>query len=695
MNKAIYISTTEHYSGKSLVLLGMMQILLRKIKRIGYFRPIINSSKKGVKDNHIETMINHFELDLKYEHAYAFTSKQLIKLKNQGKEDKIIETIIQKYKNIETQFDFILVEGSDLLGRGLDFEVDLNTTIANNLGMPVILVVNGLNKNPQYAMETAQMSYSAFVKRECKVISLVLNKLNEGYVEQVKEQLEKKLPKQIVKGVIPKRQILHNPTVKEIVDNLDAEVLLGEEFLDNRADHFIVGAMQVHNYIKHLKNNCVIISPGDRSDILMSAIQANNSENYPKVSAVILTGGLRPEASIIKLIKGLSSIIPVILVKDGTFNITNRIANIKSKVYSKNKTKINYGINLFEKYVDTNMLENKIITFKTQGMTPKMFQYNIIKRAKEHKKHIVLPEGTDSRILKATEIIIEQDVARLTLLGNREMILDQIKFHKLNIDIENLNIITPEQSDKYASYIDEFYELRKHKGINKIIARDYMSDVSYFGTMMVYKGDADGMVSGATHTTQHTIRPALQLIKTAKGVSTVSSVFFMLLDDKILVYGDCAINPNPNAEQLAEIAISSANTSKKFGLKPKVAMLSYSSGESGKGKDVEKVRLATKLAKQIQNELKIEGPIQYDAAVDKSVGKSKMPNSEVAGQANVLIFPDLNTGNNTYKAVQRETGALAIGPILQGLNKPVNDLSRGCNVKDIVNTIIITALQSE
>ena len=694
MNKAIYVSTIEHYSGKSVVLLGMMQILLRKINRIGYFRPIINSSKREEKDNHIQTMINHFELDIAYEDAYALTSKQLIRLKNQGKEDKIIETIIRRYKDIESQFDFVLVEGSDLLGRGLDFEVDLNATIANNLGMPVILVVNGLDKSVEQAIETAQMSYHSLIKKECKIICMVLNKLKEEYIGQVKLQLEKGLPKSLIKGVMPNRQVLHNPTIKEIVDNLEGEVLLGEKFLDNRADHFIVGAMQVHNYVKHLKNNCVIISPGDRSDILMSAIQANNSDNYPKVSAVILTGGLRPETSIIKLVQGLPNVIPVVLVKDGTFNVTNRMGNIKSKVYSENKTKINYGINLFEKYVDTNMLEDKVISFKTRGMTPKMFQYNIIKKAKENKKHIVLPEGMDIRILKATEIIMEQDIVKLTLLGDRETILGQINFHKLNIDANKLGIIAPENSGKFEKYVDEFYELRKHKGVNKIIARDCMSDVSYFGTMMVYKGDADGMVSGAVHTTGHTIRPALQIIKTAKGVSTVSSVFFMLLDDKILVYGDCAINPNPNAEQLAEIAISSANTAKAFGIEPKIAMLSYSSGESGKGEDVEKVRLATKLAKQAQQDLKIEGPIQYDAAVDRSVGKSKMPNSEVAGQANVLIFPDLNTGNNTYKAVQRETGALAIGPVLQGLNKPVNDLSRGCTVKDIVNTVVITAIQS-
>ena len=227
------------------------------------------------------------------------------------------------------------------------------------------------------------------------------------------------------------------------------------------------------------------------------------------------------------------------------------------------------------------------------------------------------------------------------------------------------------------------------------MAYDLMTDVSYFGTMMVYKGHADGMVSGAVHTTLHTIRPALQFIKTKPGVSIVSSIFFMCLPDRVSVFGDCAVNPNPTAGQLAEIAISSADSSRRFGIEPLVALLSYSSGTSGEGAEVDKVRQATALVRQKRPDLKVEGPIQYDAAVDPVVGRQKLPDSEVAGQASVLIFPDLNTGNNTYKAVQRETGALAIGPMLQGLNKPVNDLSRGCTVEDIFNTVVITAIQAQ
>ena len=311
------------------------------------------------------------------------------------------------------------------------------------------------------------------------------------------------------------------------------------------------------------------------------------------------------------------------------------------------------------------------------------------------KKHIVLPEGLDERILLAAARLTVLDIVDITLLGSENAIREKIAELGININLEKINIIDPGSSPQFEDYANTYYELRKKKNINLDMATDLMHDVSFFGTMMVYKGHADGMVSGAVNTTQHTIRPALQFIKTKPGVSVVSSVFFMCLDDRVSVFGDCAINPNPTAEQLAEIAISSSDSSADFGIEPKVAMLSYSSGSSGQGADVDKVREATEIVKKLRPKLKIEGPIQYDAAVDIKIGKKKLPNSKVAGEASVLIFPDLNTGNNTYKAVQRETGAIAIGPMLQGLNKPVNDLSRGCTVDDIFNTVIITAIQAQ
>ena len=392
-------------------------------------------------------------------------------------------------------------------------------------------------------------------------------------------------------------------------------------------------------------------------------------------------------------IDGLSNPIPIISVEPNTFESAEHLHGIRSYLSADNRFKVSTALRLFEDSVDVCELDEKLVKIKTIGMTPKMFEYNLIKKAQQSRKHIVLPEGDDERVLMAVEDLIERDVADLTLLGDPEVILP--KAQSLGIDMSKIKIIKPCEDERREKYAEKLVELRKHKGLSFDAALDLMCDVSYFGTMMIHCGDADGMVSGAAHTTQHTIRPALQIIKTVPDASIVSSVFFMCLEDRVVIYGDCAVNPNPNAEQLAEIAIQSAKTSIAFGIEPRVAMLSYSSGSSGKGEEVEKVRKATEIVKEKWPDLLIEGPIQYDAAVDKGVGLKKMPDSKVAGQATVLIFPDLNTGNNTYKAVQRETKALAVGPLLQGLNKPVNDLSRGCLVADIVNTVAMTAVQSE
>lgn len=434
---------------------------------------------------------------------------------------------------------------------------------------------------------------------------------------------------------------------------------------------------------------------GDRADIILGALQAHISDNYPSISGILLTGGLIPEDSIIKLIEVLSEIVPIVSVQGGTFSVTNSIGNIKSQIYAENTQKITSSIQDFDKYVQVDSLVEKLITFKTNGITPRMFKYNLLNQAKASKKHIVLPEGMDERILRATKQLIDLDVVKITLLGDKKQIEEKIAMLEIALDLNSIIIIDPIESEHFEEYAKTLFELRKHKNVNISMAKDLMEDVSYFGTMMVYKGDADGMVSGAVHTTQHTILPALQFIKTIPEASIVSSVFFMLLEDRVSVYGDCAINPNPTSEQLAEIAISSAATSLAFGIEPKIAMLSYSSGTSGVGEDVERVRKATEIVRNKRPDLKVGGPIQYDAAVDIKVGKLKLPNSEVAGQANVFVFPDLNTGNNTYKAVQRETKALAIGPIIQGLKKPVNDLSRGCTTDDISNTVIVTAIQAQ
>lgn len=695
MNKAVYIASNEAKSGKSIISIGMMQMLLGKTAKVGYFRPIIDDYPKGKRDNHINTILSYFDIPMNYEDAYAFTRSEIIRKVNQNEKNQIISTIINKYKAIEDKFDFILVEGTDFTGEGAIIEWNINVLVAKNLGIPTIIINSGVGKSLDELINSLYMAYDSFRDNGVEVLMVTANKVQPKNVPLVKEEMEQNLPSSVLVGVIPRNKVLGSPTVKEIVEVLEGKILFGEEHINNQAGAFSVGAMQLRNYLTHLKENSLVITPGDRADIILGALQANISANYPSVSGIILTGGILPEGPIIQLIEGLSEIVPIISVDGGTYAIANKVGDIQPRMYAENVNKIVRSIEEFNLHIPVDALEEKLITFKANSITPRMFQYNMLKRAASNKKHIVLPEGSDERILIATKQLQSVNAVHITLLGDPIKIQNKIAQLDIDLDIDKVSIINPTESAYYEDYAQTLYELRKHKNVNLAMAYDLMADVSYFGSMMVYKGHADGMVSGAVNTTQHTIRPALQFIKTKPGVSVVSSVFFMCLEDRVTVYGDCAINPNPTAEELAAIAISSAETSLAFGIEPKIAMLSYSSGSSGAGADVDKVRKATELVKKMHPQLKVEGPIQYDAAVDMDVAKSKLPNSEVAGQATVFIFPDLNTGNNTYKAVQRETKALAIGPVLQGLNKPVNDLSRGCTVEDIYNTVIITAIQAQ
>ena len=694
MSKAIYVTTIESNSGKSLVSLGLLRMMLTRSPKVGYFRPIINKDKNDAFDNHTNTAINFFNLDTTHNECYAYHQYEVVELLSEGKEDEIIHNIIKKYKNLEEKFDYVLVEGTDFSGEGGFTEVDVNLMIAKNLGIPVLIVGAGNGKKKKDFINTMQITYNSFIQKEVDVVGVIANKIEVDEVGFIKQELNKVIPSSVSIDIIPNINFLAYPTVKEVVESLEGNILFGEQFIDNAIGSYSIGAMQLRNYLTRIRENALVVTPGDRADIILGALQANASSNYPKVSGIILTGSLVPEDSILKLIEGVQSTVPIISVNGGTFSISNKIGAVKPKIYATNNRKILLALDTFDNYVNVERLTNILSSFHSERLTPSMFQYSLLQKAKTNRKHIVLPEGYDERIIKAAARLQLLNIVDLTLLGDKKQIQQKADQLGLQIDLEKISILNPEDSIHNDQFGKTLYNARKHKGMTEATANDLTRDVSYYGTLMILNGLADGMVSGAVHTTMHTIKPALQIIKTKPGVSVVSSVFFMCLSDRVSVMGDCAVNPNPNAEQLAEIALSSAASAAAFGIEPKVAMLSYSSGSSGKGEEVEKVRKATEIAKAKNPDLKIEGPIQYDAAVDMSVAKTKMPNSLVAGQASVLIFPDLNTGNNTYKAIQRETGALAIGPMLQGLNRPVNDLSRGCTVDDIFNTVLLTAIQA-
>lgn len=694
MNRSVYVTTTSTNSGKSLVSLGIMQMVIRRTPNVAYFRPIIDNLDEGAKDNHIATMISYFNLDQNYDEAYAFTKNEIIDYQNNGKLDDAYDLIIQKYKNLESKFDFVLIDGTDLSSESNSLDYDLNVVIAKSLNIPVVLVIKDSFKSTHDLCKNIRLEVNNLLSKDNKIISVIVNKTSKS-IEDITSEYKKTVlnNNSIVFSAIPKDQYLGFPTLKEVADSLGAKVLYGNENLDRPIKKFIVGGMLLSNFMNHVEEDCVAVIPGDRAD-LVAGVLLSNLSNFKRVSGLILTAGISLDPMIEKLIGNSNLNIPTMVVEAGTFETASATANIRSRIYPEATAKIKRNLDLFEEYVNISELDKQISSFKIEGITPRMFLYNLFKSAKQAQKHIVLPEGGDDRILQAASMLAEDEIVKVTILGKNEDIKQRANQLGLSWNDNYISVLDNTVSDKIEDYAQTLFELRKSKGMEFAQAKDLILDPSYFGTMMVYKGDADGMVSGAQNTTAHTIRPALQFVKTKPGIKTVSSVFFMLLKDHVLVYGDCAVVPSPTSEQLADIAISSAQTARAFGIEPKVAMLSYSSGNSGSGEEVDKVRLATELVKKAEPNLLIEGPIQYDAAVVPSVGNTKMPGSLVAGQANVLIFPDLNTGNNTYKAVQRESGGLALGPVLQGLKKPINDLSRGAKIEDIYNTVVITAIQA-
>ncbi len=692
MSKGLYITTIEPNGGKSVVSLGLMNELLSRTARVAYFRPIIPGD---ARDNHISTMLDYFKLAQKYEDAFALTRAQVVQLLNNNQEDKILETIIRKYRQLEKNHDFILVEGSDFSGETSMIEFEINIKIASNLSVPALIVGSGIGKTMEEFAGNVQLAYDGFEEKDVKVIALIANKVLPKNIPAVIKRLNKIVKSGTYVAAIPRDELLSHPSMYDIIRTFDAEILTGENQLGRDIRQVAVGAMQMRHFLKFIKDKTLVITPGDRHDLILAALQADKSFNYPSISGIVLSGGIKPAKPVLKLIEGVNTHVPVLSVKPQTYEVATRIKNMKVQINPGDTKKILRAIRLFKKHVNSRVILDKLVRFKTDRITPGAFLYNLEELAGRKKMRIVLPEATEPRVLRAACKVLERDLADIILLGKPGAIKETARAHGIRLDWDKVKIIDPETSELTEKYARKIYELRKHKGINEAMAHDLATDGAYFGTMMVREGDADGMVSGAVHTTAHTIKPALQLIKTKPGRHFVTSTFFMALPDRVSAFADCAIVPNPDAEQLAEIAIQTADAAKTFGINPRVAMLSYSSGSSGKGADVEKVRKATELVKKQRPDILVEGPIQYDAAVDPGVGRKKMPDSPVAGRANVLIFPDLNTGNNTYKAVQRETGALAIGPMLLGLKKPVNDLSRGATVDDIYNTILLTSIQAQ
>jgi phosphate acetyltransferase len=674
--------------------MGIMELLKGRLGKVAFFRPVILDAHTADKD--IDFMLEYYALGMDYQDMYGYTVHEVENLIAENKFNEVLEHLIEKLKALEANYDFVLIEGLNQSNFSNTLDFDINLAMAKNLSSPFISVLKGKNKEISEIVDEIHIEAEAIKGAGCQHFATFVNRLGEDNAAELKELSAKESLQNAPIYFLQELPELDTPTVAEIKKKLGCMHIFGEEKdLRRVVKQSKIAAMKLDNFLEHIEEGDLIITPGDRSDIIVGCLSTVFSKNYPNISGILLTGGILPQKSINKLFGGFSDFsVPILSVDADTYSTAMNVANVPASITPQSVRKIALAMGLFSSNVNIAEIEAQINTESSStSITPIMFEYALFERARRDRKKIVLPESNDERILRAVEILLRRDVADIILLGNNDEVMQ--KSSSIGLDISKATVIDPLNSPLMEEFVNAFYEMRKAKGLSLDVARDSMMMKNYFGTMMVYLGYADGMVSGAIHTTQETIRPALQIIKTKPNISIVSSLFFMCLDTKVLVYGDCAVNQDPNAEELAQIAISSADTAKIFGIEPKIAMLSYSTGNSGKGEEVEKVRLATQLVKEQRPDLLVEGPIQYDAAIDPDVAITKLPNSKVAGQATIFIFPDLNTGNNTYKAVQRSSGAVAIGPVLQGLRKPVNDLSRGCLVPDIVNTVAITAIQAQ
>ena len=685
---SLYIASAEPETGKSAVALGILEQLTRRVGRVAVYRPIVRAGAQ--RDYVLEMLLRHGGVTTAYEEAVGVTYDDV-----HADPDAALARIVERYHAIEGGYDAVIIVGSDYTDVGTPTELAFNGRIAANLGTPVLLIVRGTSRTATDVRTFAEMAAHELTAHYGRLFGVLANRVPPAELEAVRKELA---ASPVTGGAavyaLPDDPVLTAPTVGDLMAACDGELLSGDPaLLGHEAMGLVVAAMTMPNVLARLFDGAVVITPGDRSDVVLAVLMAHAAQTFPPLSGMVLNGGLAVAEQVTRLIEGLDSRLPIITTPGGTYATTAALTAVKGRFTPDAVRKLDRARQLFRQHVDGDALLDQLDVARSDVVTPLMFEHQLIEKAQANRRHIVLPEGEEERILRAAETLLRRGVADLTLLGDPMVI--NAKTTQLGLDIRQARILDPHDEKLREEFATEYAKRRAHKGVTIQTARDLVVDVSYFGTMMVELGFADGMVSGAVHTTAHTIRPALEVIRTAPGVKTISSVFFMCLRDRVLVYGDCAIIPDPTTEQLADIAISSATTAGAFGVEPRVAMLSYSTGASGSGADVEKVRAATTLVRERAPELSVEGPIQYDAAVDPDVAATKLSGSRVAGKATVFIFPDLNTGNNTYKAVQRSAGAIAIGPVLQGLRKPVNDLSRGALVDDIVNTVAITAIQAQ
>jgi phosphate acetyltransferase len=688
VGRSVYVASPEGLTGKSAVALGLLDALTREVGAVGVFRPLTAAGSGGDDiDLIVDLLINQPGISQTYDEAIGVTYEAA-----RQNADEALHVIVERFGQLTDRFEVILVVGSDYTDVATGTELSFNAKIAANLGSPVVLVVHGRERSAEQIRAAADSAMAELRANHAQTVAVIANRVDHDAADAIRQALADL--EAVVTAAIPENSLLSAPTFRALVEAADGELVLGSQtWMDREALGVIVAAMSLPHVLDRLVPDVAVIAASDRTDLLPGLMLAHQSGTFPALAGILLTGGYEMPETIRRLSEGVQQHLPIALTELGTFTTAERVMRVRGPITKDSSRKIETAHRAFAEQVDQAALLAAIDISGSRVRTPLMFEYQLMERARADRQRIVLPESQDDRILEAAAILLRRGVADLTLLGEENNV--RARASALGLDLDEASIVSPFDADLVEKFAAAYADARAHKGMTVDRARDIVTDVSYFGTLMVHLGLADGMVSGAVNTTAHTIRPALEVIKTKPGVGTVSSVFLMCLADRVLVYGDCAVIPEPTTEQLADIAISSAETAQQFSIEPRVAMLSYSTGTSGSGADVEKVRAATALVAERSPDLLLEGPIQYDAAVDPEVARAKLPDSPVAGRATVFIFPDLNTGNNTYKAVQRSAHAVAIGPVLQGLRKPVNDLSRGALISDIVNTVAITAVQAQ
>jgi phosphate acetyltransferase len=688
VGRSVYVASPEGLTGKSAIALGLLDALTREVGSVGVYRPLTTAgSGSDDIDLIVDLLVNQPGISQSYDEAIGVTYEAA-----RQDADKAMQVIVERFGQLTDRFEVILVVGSDYTDVATGTELSFNAKIAANLGSPVVLVVHGRERSPEQIRAAADSAIAELRANHAQTVAVIANRVDHDSADAIRTALADL--GEVVTAAIPESPLLSAPTFRALVEAADAELVLGSQaWMDREAMGVIVAAMSLPHVLDRLVPDVAVIAASDRTDLLPGLMLAHESGTFPALAGILLTGGHEMPETIMRLSEGVQQDLPIALTDLGTFTTAERVMRVRGPITKDSSRKIETAHREFAEQVDQAALLRAIDVSGSEVRTPLMFEYQLMERARADRQRIVLPESQDDRILEAAAILLRRGVADLTLLGDENKV--RARASTLGLDLDEASIVSPLDADLVEKFAAAYAEARAHKGMTVERAREIVTDISYFGTMMVHLGLADGMVSGAVNTTAHTIRPALEFVKTKPGVNTVSSVFLMCLADRVLVYGDCAVIPEPTTEQLADIAISSAETARQFGIEPRVAMLSYSTGTSGSGADVEKVRAATSLVAERSPDLLLEGPIQYDAAVDSEVARTKLPDSPVAGRATVFIFPDLNTGNNTYKAVQRSAHAIAIGPVLQGLRKPVNDLSRGALISDIVNTVAITAVQAQ